>query len=562
MKNVKKRAVGLLLTAALLASALLPAGCKSRESKDIEQIKEVTEQFFEAYASGNTKDMEDLVDEDFSYNFYDDDKDKAEVVFKVASKTEIEEFKSIEVDRKNLRAKARIKISYIDMQDFIRHDNGLVMTKDDYLEAADSFTKMSTANLSFSYVFDEDEGQWKLRENSADKYSKLLKTSTALRIASMTADEAKAAFESVIPGLAKGELEQKHYGYSIYNVRLFDDGNEDDQTINDAALEFLKAYFGYIEDHGLKYDYDKDNPYAVTVTGSAPSREAILDYFGSDEYIQEMYMAYIRIESLDSAYSDEEIWSQFYAGIYYDLAKQIDKMWYDEYSVSMSLDPMSKIPQILISPMLFPITANDTYVARQTSDEQNLRCLQKAVEALYLAGELKENEYKEYMEEIERERNSRNNQNIDLDNVIVDTGSIGSGKYGNQAVGTYEYTPEWSDGTLIYGASSVDNNGIFMHYSKEPGWLNTAGYNISVDGITVMVKFDHEFSADTPLIYDWYVDGEHYGDSVSFKVEEDGTVDFEFTLPDVQIRKYGTCEFRLWEADHAHVIAYVKLTKT
>ena len=103
MKNVKKRAVGLLLTAALLASALLPAGCKSRESKDIEQIKEVTEQFFEAYASGNTKDMEDLVDGDFSYNFYDDDKDKAEVVFKVASKTEIEEFKSIEVDRKNLR---------------------------------------------------------------------------------------------------------------------------------------------------------------------------------------------------------------------------------------------------------------------------------------------------------------------------------------------------------------------------------------------------------------------------------------------------------------------------
>ena len=95
-----------------------------------------------------------------------------------------------------------------------------------------------------------------------------------------------------------------------------------------------------------------------------------------------------------------------------------------------------------------------------------------------------------------------------------------------------------------------DNFQNFKCYSIPKAQLVIADipYNIGSD-----------FYASRP---DWYVDGEHYGDSVSFKVEEDGTVDFEFTLPDVQIRKYGTCEFRLWEADHAHVIAYVKLTKT
>jgi len=562
MINAKNRAVGLLLTTALLASALLPTGCKTREARDIEQIKEVTEQFIETFASGNISEMEDLVDGDFSYNFYDDDKDKAEIVLKAASKTEIEEYKSIEVDRKTLRAKARIKISYIDIYDFSRNSNNTLMSKDDYLKLFNSYDDMKSANLSLNFVFDEDDGQWKLKESSADKYCKLFRYSMMLRLASMTADEAKAAFENIFPGLAKGELNQKYFKYDLDNVRVFDDWEEDDQEINDAAMEFLKAYFGYIAEHGLKYNYGVDDPYHVTVTGSAPSREAVLDYFGSDEYVQEMYMALIRSEIASDTASQQEIWMQYYAGIYYDLAKQVPGLKYEEYEASFSVDPSNTNPEIYSLSGLFPITLNDVYVANQITEEQRLKCYQKAVEALYFAGELPQAKYKEYMEEIERERRPDNNNQNNNNAFWNIADSVGSGKYENQAVGTYEYSPDWADGTLIYGASAVDDNGIYMHYSKEPGWLNTAGYNISDDGVTVMVKFDHRFSKDTRLIYDWYIDGEHYGESISFNVDEDGTVDFEFTLPDVEIRKYGTCELRLWEADHSHVIAYVKLTKT
>ena len=101
-----------------------------------------------------------------------------------------------------------------------------------------------------------------------------------------------------------------------------------------------------------------------------------------------------------------------------------------------------------------------------------------------------------------------------------------------------------------------------MHYSKEPGWLNTAGYHIGLEGITVMVTYDHKFQSGTTLVYDWYIDGQNYGDSVTFTVQEDGTTDFEFTFPDPDIRGYSTCELRLWEEGHNHVIAYVLLTQT
>ncbi|MBQ5767686.1 MAG: hypothetical protein IIV94_02220, partial [Clostridiales bacterium] len=138
----------------------------------------------------------------------------------------------------------------------------------------------------------------------------------------------------------------------------------------------------------------------------------------------------------------------------------------------------------------------------------------------------------------------------------------GTPEHENQAVNVFEYIPDWSDGTLIYGGSDIDSNGIYMHYSKEPGWLHTAGYNIGDDGVTVMLKYDHVFLAGDELEYDWYINGEQYGDTVKFTVEDDGTLEFEFTFPDYEIDRYSTCELRLWESGHSHVIAYVKLTKT
>lgn len=204
---------------------------------------------------------------------------------------------------------------------------------------------------------------------------------------------------------------------------------------------------------------------------------------------------------------------------------------YNNIEINLSIRPTSEDPQIESEWYIFPLTVDDIFTATKITNEQELRCRQKAVEALYYAGEITEAQYKAYMEAIERDRNSASDPNSGNGYTVTeqDVNWSGTKTHSNQAVGVYEYLPDWSDGTLIYGASALDSNGIYMHYSKE---------------------------------YDWYINGEQYGDTVKFTVEDDGTLEFEFTFSDYEIDRYSTCELRLWESGHSHVIAYVKLTKT
>lgn len=545
MKNAKSKAAALLLTVAVLVCAVLPAGCSSREAKDIEEIEETTQQFIEAFAAGNSDDVEDLIDGDFSYGYKD--KDRAEIMLRIASKTEIESFKSVEVDRSKGTAKARFKVSYIESYQFSAKLSTSYLSKDEYLNEIDDYGDRDTKYVTLYFVFDDDDGRWLIKESSADKYKELFSAYYWISLASMSGDEAKAAFEGVIDGLARGELEQEYFIFYPDSVRVFDDGLYEGPNMDDAVMEFIKAYYSYIVDQGINYDYYEDYPYRVIASGSAPSKEAILDYIAGDECVTEMYMASIRTASVVNAYTDEEIWGQFYEGIYYDLAKQIPYMESEPYYVELSVEPLDEFPAINAGTELFPISENDVYVASLITDDKDLRCRQKAVEALYYAGELTKQMYDAYMEDIERDRNAMNDPSGANSSTAKYINWEGTEHYSNNAVNVYEYIPEWSDGTLIYGASDIDEDGIFMHYSKEPGWLNTAGYNISSDGITVMVTFDHKFKKGTQLEYDWYIDGDHYGDKVEFTVEEDGTVEFEFTLEGKDIRKYGTCELRLWE---------------
>ena len=153
----------------------------------------------------------------------------------------------------------------------------------------------------------------------------------------------------------------------------------------------------------------------------------------------------------------------------------------------------------------------------------------------------------------------------DTGNENASTGTTswkGSSEFPNQAVNVKEETPEWSEGKIIYGTSDPDKNGISMLYSKQPGWLNTAGYNLSETGITVMVKYDKKFAKGTELEFDWDINGSTQQYAVPFVVPEDGADEFFFTIPAKLVSAGDTAEFRLWEKGHAHVIAYVKLTKT
>ena len=558
MTKVKNKAVALLMTAALLVSVLLQTGCIS-EARDIAKIEEITGQFIEAFAAGDSDDVEELIDGDFSYGY--SDKDKAEILLMMASKTQIESFKSVEINRERKTAKARIKISYIDVFEFSRDHANTFMSKDEYMEAVEDYDDLSTAHLSLNFVFDDDEGKWLIKEASAEKYKELFRSDYWIELAMISAEEARDAFEGIIGGLAQGNLEQEYFSLSLDDIRLFEDESENNDVINEAALEFTKAYYKYIEEHYVYVNIPDDYPYKALISGKAPSTVQILDYFSTDEYVTEMCMAFIRDDYVSSM-TEDEIWSRFFADIYYSLAEQIPYMDSEDYIVTFHIDPEKADPMIYTEDRVFPIYPDQVERAYQMTDAKYYECYQKAAESLYHAGEISKKDYDSILKEIENTRNTENNpsgNNSAPGNYI---NWAGTANYANQAVNTHEYVPEWSDGSLVYGASEVDRQGIYMHYSKEPGWLNTAGYHIGLEGITVLVTFDHKFAKGTRLEYDWYINDEQYGDSVSFTVQEDGTVEFEFTLSDTEISRYGTCELRLWEEGHRHVISYVSLTQT
>ena len=83
MKNLKTKAVGLLVTTALLASAILPAACNARDAKDIEKVREISEQFIDAFSTGDRDALNEYVEEDYKYRIADNE--YADILFAAAS---------------------------------------------------------------------------------------------------------------------------------------------------------------------------------------------------------------------------------------------------------------------------------------------------------------------------------------------------------------------------------------------------------------------------------------------------------------------------------------------
>ena len=559
MKRSMNKAVVILMTAALLFSSLVNTGCSSSK-KDIEEIEELSEEFIGEFGKGDSKVIGEMVDGTFHY--MDGDRDQVEVLLALASRTEILEYKGIEVDRKDKKAKARLRISYADVYDFVNSTGASCMSKDEYIKAAESYDDLTTGNLTLNFVFDESEGRWLIKESSARKYKELFNSGYFFNIASISAEEADKIFNEVLERFASGEFELPYYSLDVYDMRVFDEGEYDSPVIKEALEEFTKAYFKYIVDHGYSFDRVSDYiPYEIVLHGWAPSKYDMLDYISSDECIIKMYEVTYRSQAV--FYSDRSIEDDIceaIAGIYRGLTERIPDMeplainWY------LSVDPELDSPELGFNESFLPVSDTELYSARLLSDEQDLRCQRKAIENLYAAGEISEEKYKAYIEQLENFYNPEQSQI-----PYAKPGSErsinweGTENTENQAVAVIEYVPDWSDGTLIYGISSMDSNGLWMHYSKEVGWEDTAGYHYEDGDLTIMARFDHKFDKGTNLIYDWYINEENYGESHPFTVDEDGTDEFEFTFEDVPLPKYGTVSLRLWEEDHSHVIAYVQI---
>lgn len=554
--SLRRKAAAVLLSAVLSISAVMTAGCGISQAKDEAMLQDLSARFIEAVKSGDEDEIEELTGKEYSYTFKDES--KAGIVMQMASKTEIEEYKSIQVDREHNKAKVRLKLSYFSLNDFVR-DEGYMMTEEEYTEKIDAYETRVTDYFSISFKLSED-GSWIIDDSAVTRLMSKIDRPYYIQIATISAADAEAAVEGLFAGLAEGDFDQEYYTLDLAEMRAFDDGMYNSDLLDEAVGEFTKAYIGYIVDNGMTCEPEGSFEYAYTynITGKAPSSDDILAYLSSDERVTEAYMAAIRIESGCSYMTEDEIWSSMYAEIYFDLAKKIPDMDGEDYSQTIYFDTTAYDPEIVLGWSILPFTSYDMVGAGAVSDAQAQECYIQAVTNLYLAGELTEEQYNEYLDTSE----DNDEGSGDFQNEVGFIDWPGTEDHPNQAVLVYEYIPDWSDGTLIYGASDTDENGIYMHYSKEPGWLNTAGYCIDDDGITIMVTFDKSFTMGTVLEYDWELGDEDYGETEQFTVQENGQNTFEFTLPVDSVPTPGGVEFRLWEQGHSHVIAYVYLIQT
>lgn len=554
--SLRRKAAAVLLSAVLSISAVMTAGCGISQAKDEAMLQDLSARFIEAVKSGDEDEIEELTGKEYSYTFKDES--KAGIVMQMASKTEIEEYKSIQIDREHNKAKVRLKLSYFSLNDFVR-DEGYMMTEEEYTEKIDAYETRVTDYFSISFKLSED-GSWIIDDSAVSRLMSKIDRPYYIQIATISAADAEAAVEGLFAGLAEGDFDQEYYTLDLAEMRAFDDGMYNSDLLDEAVGEFTKAYIGYIVDNGMTCEPEGSFEYAYTynITGKAPSSDDILAYLSSDERVTEAYMATIRIESGCSDMTEDEIWSSMYAEIYFDLAKKIPDMDGEDYSQTIYFDTTAYDPEIVLGWSLLPFTSYDMVGAGAVSDAQAQECYIQAVTNLYLAGELTEEQYNEYLDTSE----DNDEGSGDFQNEVGFIDWPGTEDHPNQAVLVYEYIPDWSDGTLIYGASDTDENGIYMHYSKEPGWLNTAGYCIDDDGITIMVTFDKSFTMGTVLEYDWELGDEDYGETEQFTVQENGQKTFEFTLPVDSVPTPGGVEFRLWEQGHSHVIAYVYLIQT
>lgn len=281
--SLRRKAAAVLLSAVLSISAVMTAGYGISQAKDEAMLQDLSARFIEAVKSGDEDEIEELTGKEYSYTFKDES--KAGIVMQMASKTEIEEYKSIQIDREHNKAKVRLKLSYFSLNDFVR-DEGYMMTEEEYTEKIDAYETRVTDYFSISFKLSED-GSWIIDDSAVTRLMSKIDRPYYIQIATISAADAEAAVEGLFAGLAEGDFDQEYYTLDLAEMRAFDDGMYNSDLLDEAVGEFTKAYIGYIVDNGMTCEPEGSFEYAYTynITGKAPSSDDILAYLSSDERV-------------------------------------------------------------------------------------------------------------------------------------------------------------------------------------------------------------------------------------------------------------------------------------
>ncbi len=543
--NIKKITA---LTLAISVAAL--SGCAVKTRQDEEQITSIPEQFIESFTSGDDDTLDDLVEGGDARRYLefllDLDADNHDIIIHAISLTEIEDVEILEIDKREGTARAKVTMSYIDIDDFVASMVGTqnpffsqtLYTSDEYIEALDSFDKdEKTMNLNFSY--DERDEAWVLNKTSARRLIKVFASLMGQFIVPVRTTPGQAeelaitAFNELASSAGTSFID-----LGLTDLRVYDhmfsaqQGPESDA----AAAEFVEAYMTYIMEHNAQFEADG---YDIYVTGSAPSTDYLCEQLNSREFLINYYMNYIRCSNPDA--DMEQILDSQAALLYNTLAQAIPDADPEPYALDFMYDPYSNDPGIWLSDSLIIEPDEDAF---GPSEDMIQSCTEAAIERLYSAGEITQEQYDS------------------LINNLTSDPSFENPNHPNQAVDTYEEVPSWcEDNSIVYGYSSPDENGFYMHYSKEPGVLNTVGYCFEDDGLYITNYYDLTFNVGDSFEVDWWIDGDQIVDAQILHVTEPFTHEVEVFLPADEYDEDSYIEMRLWEPGHNHVISYVILTR-
>ena len=573
MGSLRTRAAGLLMSVVIVSGAVLPAGCSGK--KDISEIEDLTQRFITAVGSGDANAANALVDGEFTPDYPDMEYldnvgiEYDSIAAKLASKTEIMSFDNVKPDRKNQTATADLTVSFPDVNAFCTDHTEDFLTVEEFVNAADAYTKSRTAGITLDYVYDKANDCWLIDNISARKYMTNFnpaKTDTGsvyfLDVAMFSAEEANSMFNDVYQGLAKGEFEQPLYSLYINDMRVFDLLFFNGDIMYDAVEDYTQAYFKYIVDHGIEFEEIPSNIsgyYTVKVKGKVPSGNAMLDYMTSDESVTSLMVSLLKEIYVDTGKTSYELWNDTYSKFYADLAVLIPDMESQDFEAVMSVDRSVPEPDRIDMEIPLSVTRERVVEKMQVPYQQNTRCFGLAVEQL--ANDLP-SEWYDYLS-YNAERGMYTHMSYFYDSQSNLAGWLGTVEYQNRALAVSERLPDLSESHLVYGQVRDEDPEVryVMEYAKEPGWLRTTGYCVEEDVIYFLLLFDHEFERGDSLEYEWSLNGEQIGGTSVARVGEGDLYTLVFPIPADKLTQGGKAELRVWEAGHSHLLAYVSLTQ-
>lgn len=546
-----------LIASILIMTMIVSTGCTVSKRKDAEQIRAIPESFIEAIAEDDSDALGELASRyDYDHDvedFREDFPDTFKVMEHAISFTEITECSEPEIDEDGSYAKMDVTFSYIDISAFASDMATDYMKIEEYKSAIDEYAKREEKTITLKFTHDEEEGQWLLTKFSAQKIVRLFPFRAAALPdpVSVSPSDAEVYFESFMNDMAMNGYSDLVLDLDPENYRVYDNVvvRGDGEATQEAVQNFISAYMSYVMAHDYEIEHGND-PYDMTFTGSAPSTDELYQQFCTDDFRTRYYMNLIRYAFLGMDRYD--MWDDQSALIYNTLTEAIPNCSPEDYELEASVSGegcSSGSLSILGDIIAEPYRGIYEFEHGATLD-QLMSCHSAAAKQLYEIGEIDELQYEEITAELTPEFFG-----------YSENDNISPSGHPDQAIGVYESVPEFcTDGSLVYGYSNTDENGFWMHYSKEPGWLDTVGYYIDDNGIWITTYFDRSFAEGTNLIVDWWIDDVQVVDTEIVTIEADGTTAVEVYLPSQSFPGAGKYEMRLWENNHTHVIAYVTLT--